>query len=252
MIYNCFEKLFRYRLRTFILIGCLIYCFGCGYQSNSSAQTVVKKNAAKKEKAKSMEKETDKNPTDVILKCKITPSEDKITLTYSVENQSGKDIYLLDAHPRYDEESKKRVADYKSFYLSSHDSSGFLLKGIPPLPEDKMVAMRIMPLGTKITSKQKIERTLELDLPLKEQNPWYYAPLEDEKDYEKTTITHLIVEVHFMRSTVEDFKAVPALFAPELFNVSSKFTLGTFEKLRSTIDLTETVLLRRTDVFTRL
>jgi hypothetical protein len=219
-------------------------------KASESALTATPK--PKKESKKMTEIESEKYVKDVALTCQIDRSEDKFSLKYTVKNNGKNEIYVLDSYPAYDSDTEKRFAESKSFYLSLREpNTAYLLRGIPPLPEDKLVTVRIMPLGTKLLPQQNIERTLEISLPLTEQNKWYYTPLEAGQ-YQKTTVNLLFLEVEILRSTVEGFKTEPVPFAPELFNVRGSNTGGQAEKIRCENKIENTDFLKRTDAFTRL
>lgn len=190
---------------------------------------------------------------DVTVSCQIQMADNKLQLKYSVQNQSENDIYLLDAYPAVNPESREAFADVDSFYLALREpATAFLLKGIPPLPANRTVTVRVMPLGTKMEPKQKIERKLEITIPLKEQSKWYYAPLKPE-EYEETRVDKIVFNAHFLRSTVEGFEAEPAEYAPGFSVVSGRHTVGQAEKVQCNVNLEEPLkLLKRKDWFTRI
>jgi len=162
------------------------------------------------------DKSMEKIAEDIVLICRPEFLPDKIRMHYTVSNRGSKDIYLLDVYPGGDPESRKVVADYNSVYACLKDSNvAYLLKGIPPLPEDRLVYVRIMPLGAKLAPGKTIGRVFELTLPLREQNRWYYAPLRPE-DYEAVKVKTLILAVQFLRSTIEGFNTEPAPHGPDL------------------------------------
>lgn len=231
---------------------------GFSRENRNSAEIQLAGQPAKQENKaiignqKAMENENEKPASDVILSCEINRSEEKLEVKYTVKNSSGNDIYVLDSYPSFNQETKERFAESKSFYACyKNPATVYMLKGIPPLPADKTVSMRVMPLGTKLAPQANLERTLEIPLPLREQSDWYYSPLELDK-YEKATVNRLTFDVQFIRSTVDGFKAEPASFAPELFNVRSSYTVGHAQKVRCEKTLESLILLKRPDMFTRL
>jgi hypothetical protein len=119
------------------------------------------------------------------------------------------------------------------------------------LPADRMVLVRIMPLGTKLAPGQSIERVFEVPLPLMEQNHWCYASLSPE-GYDSVKVKTLILAVQFLRSTVEKFNAEPAPHGPTLFKVRSKDTVGQAEKMTCEIAVQDLQMLKRKDFFSRL
>ena len=189
---------------------------------------------------------------DVVLACRQEFFPDKLRIHYTVTNHGSTDIYLLDVYPGGDLQSRKAAADYNAVYACLKDNNtAYLLKGIPPLPADRMVLVRIMPLGTKLAPGQSIERVFEVPLPLREQNHWYYASLSPE-GYDSVKVKTLILAVQFLRSTVEGFNAEPAPHGPNLFKVRSKDTAGQAETMTCEIAVQDLQMLKRRDFFSRL
>ncbi len=189
---------------------------------------------------------------DPVLTCHQEFLPDNLRMHYTVSNRGSKDIYLLEAYPAGAPGSKKAIADYNSVYACLKDSNvAYLLKGIPPLPEDRMVLVRIMPLGMKLAPGKSIERAFEVPLPLREQNRWYYPPLGSE-GYEGVKVKALILAVQFLKSTIEGFNAEPAPHGPDLFRVRGKNTVGQAETVTCEIAVQDLQMLRRKDTFSRL
>jgi len=198
------------------------------------------------------DKSMEKIEKDTVLACSQEFLPDKIQMHYTVTNRGSKDIYLLDVYPAGDPESRKAVGDYNSVYACLKDRNvAYLLKGIPPLPKDRLVYVRIMPLGTKLAPGQSITRVFEVPLPLREQNHLYYAPLRPE-DYEAVKVKMLILAVQFLRSTIEGFNAEPASHGLDLFRVRGKDTVSQAETMTCEIAVQDLQMLKRKDMFSRL
>jgi hypothetical protein len=188
---------------------------------------------------------------DVVLECRPQFEAERLTIGYSVSSRAAKDIYVLDVLPSYDTQAKKLIAVYEGYYLCSRAGGvALVLKGIPPLPVDRQVTVRMIPLGTKLISGAKIERTLELALPLKEHSP-YYIPLKPE-EYDITEVSTVAFAVQFVRSTVQGFAAEPAPHGPDLFRVKSQDIVAHAETLRAQFSAPAVKLWRRKDWFTRI
>lgn len=195
---------------------------------------------------------TDKITQDITLTCRPEIFPKKLRMHYTVQNRGRSDIYLLDVYPAVDQAEHKAFADYNSVYICRRDDSvGYFLKGIPPLPANKMVAGRIIPLGTKLIPGAKVERFFDVAFPAKEQSPWYYAPLEP-VDYEEADVRSWLLTLHFLPSTAEGFQADPAPYEPSLYIVRGKHTVGQAEQLQCEFDVSSTKLLKRKDMFSRL
>lgn len=241
----------------FILIVLAAIGFGCikfaASETNGKASEIALAATPKpkKESKKMTEIESEKYAKDVALTCRIDKSEGKFSLKYTVKNSGKNEIYVLDSYPAYNPDTETRFAESESFYLSLREpDTAYLLRGIPPLPKDKLVTVRIIPLGTKLLPQQTIERNLEVAIPITEQSKWYYAPLEPEQ-YQRTTVNLLLLEVEFLRDSVEGFKAETVPFAKDLFNVRGSYTVGQAEKIRCENKIDNTDFLKRTDLFTR-
>jgi hypothetical protein len=188
---------------------------------------------------------------DVVLTCRPEFLSDRLRMHYAVINRGSKDIFLLDVYPSGDPQSRKPSGDYNSVYVCLKDGNvAYLLRGIPPLPEDRMVLVRIMPLGARLSAGQSIERVFEVPLPLREQNRWYYPPLGQE-GYEVVKIKKLILAVQFLGSAIEGFNAEPAPHGPDLFRVRGKDTVGQAETMTCEFAVQDFQMLRRNDMFSR-
>lgn len=188
--------------------------------------------------------------TDVSFECKITKADNAINVNYSVTNKSDGDIYVLDAYPFVDE-NRKALADLKGFYLSLREpSTALVLKGVPP-PPDRPVAVRVMPLGTKLEPKASVSRELRIPLPLRERSDWYYPPLPPE-EYDVKSVDKMVVLVQFVRAKSPQFTAVPAHYAPEFFVVNATDLVKRVETLRKEFDIEKSQMFVRRDRFSRL
>ena len=178
--------------------------------------------------------------------------KDRLKVHYTVSNQGSVDLYVLDVLPGYDTEAKKPVANYKDVYVGARPGcQALILRGIPPLPADRMVAVRLIPLGTKVPPGGQLERTVELELPLKETSP-YYLPLKPE-EYQACDLTDITFAVQTIKSNVEGFTATEAMHGPGLYVVRSKNIVGQAESLEYSFKAPpKEKLLKRTDRFTRL
>jgi len=188
---------------------------------------------------------------DVKFSSSIEKGEGEVKLKYSITNTGTKDIYVLDAYPAVDMETRTASADLKSFYLSFREpSTAVVLRGIPPLPS-MPVTVRIMPLGTKIEPGSAVSREVKIPLPMRERSDWYYTPLPPE-EYSDRSVDKLVFRLQFIRSSVEGFEAKPAHYAPEYFIVKGKNTVGQAETLTSEFQLEKTQIFVRKDIFPRI
>jgi hypothetical protein len=190
----------------------------------------------------------DKN--DVGLTCRAAVLEGKLAMSYTVSNRAGRDIFVLDAVPAVDEKSRSAYADLNSVFICWRPpATALLMRGITPLPSDKTVVVRVIPLGTKLPPGQHLERTFEVPLPVPERSI-YYGPARPEQ-VEEIGINKVLLVVQFMRSTVDGFNAEPAPYAPDYYIVRGKHTIGQVESLECQSEIQQVKLLKRTDNFTR-
>lgn len=225
------------------------FCFCSCLATSKENLNVANANAVDRQDKKKMDSVTQ----DIFLTCRAEVEEKILRVSYTLQTKRIKEIYVLDVFPAVNQEERTAYADYQSVLVSSKDGGvANLLKGIPPLPRDKTVAVRVMPLGTKLSQGGSVERSFEIELPLREQSPWYYLPLEDEKEYQKGTVNTLILNVDIMSSTAEGFKAEPVDYAEGLFRVRSQNTVGHAERFKCKMTIPEMPFLIRTDLFSRL
>jgi hypothetical protein len=187
--------------------------------------------------------------TKVSFESKVTPGQDALIVSYTVANNSDKDIYLLDAYPAVNE-NRQAFADLKGFFLSFREpSTAFVLKGVPPLPS-RPVTVRVMPLGTKIGPNSRVTREFKIPMPLRERSDWYYPPSPPE-DYTMGSVDKLSLRVQFIRSGVEGFDAKPAHYAAEYAIVTATEMVKNVETLKAEHGIPKSQLFIRKDQFPR-
>ena len=94
-----------------------------------------------------------------------------------------------------------------------------------------------------------LTRQLEIPLPLAETSP--YFPDLPLRQYELVDIPGVLFSVDFLRSTAEGFSAMPVDFAPDLYRVSAKNTVGMTERISSSYPTQRLSIMKRTDAFPR-
>jgi hypothetical protein len=239
---------------TIWLMAPLISTF-CGHKMESMPEqktpSVATTQAYAQRRQIEGERKMNQTGKNVALNCRFEFSPEKLTVHYTVTNQSGADIYLLDAFPAVDQTSRTGYADLKGVYIcEGQGGAAHLLKGIPPLPAGKTVTVRVMPLGTKLAPGARLERKFDLKLPLEEQSP-YYGQLKPE-DHSVSEINKVRLTVQYIPATAEDFQADPAHYAPAFFIVRTKHTVGDAMNLDCETGVKDLTLLKRKDGFTRI
>ena len=189
-------------------------------------------------------------PDQVTLQCVPSKEGGVLRFAYQVANRSPGDVYLLDVLPTVDATGKHAVADISAGYATwLIGTTAVIDKGIAPLPADRQVFPRRVPLGCRIAPGQAVDRRLDIPLPLAERNPYYGdLPL---KDYEEREVTAVRFVVQFLRATVDGFGAEPSRFGEGLFLVYGSNTAAQAETLATTFPTRGLVMLRRGDAFPR-
>jgi hypothetical protein len=186
------------------------------------------------------------------LECRIAPAGAVLQVSYSVTNHAGHDVYVLDQIPLVDRTTRKGRLDLSSLHLAFRAPAGVrLLKGIPPLPSDRHVMVRVIPLGTRVTPGAKLARAFELPLPLQEQGA-YWGPA-DRDQCELCKVNQVQLCVHVLPSTAAGFEAHPAsdFPGPDLFLVATAATARDALSLECAKEVAGLELLRRRDAFDR-
>lgn len=188
--------------------------------------------------------------TDVKLECQPTRVGTKLSFPYKITNQSAADIYVMDAVPAVDPSTRQPFADRNSVvvYLMT-DGRAHILKGIAPLPTDRKVTVRVIPLAAKLPPGGTLSRELEVPLPLAEISP--YFPDLPLRQYELVDISGVLFSVEFIRSTVEGFTAMPVDFAPDLYRVFARDVVALSERLSSSFPTQRLNIMKRPDAFPR-
>ena len=187
---------------------------------------------------------------DFVLTCQQQFQPERLIVTYKITNKSPADAYVLDTYPAVDQEKKKAIPDPDGVCVFAGEGAVHMLRGIPPLPADRTVTVRLIPLGTKLAAGATLERKFTVPLPLVEQSP-YYSPL-NLRDYQETKVERIVLSVQVLRSSVAGFAAEAAPHGPDLFRVRSDHTVTDVETAQVQVKVPEARLLKRKDNFPRL
>jgi len=187
---------------------------------------------------------------DVTLECQPTRVGNNLSFPYTITNSSDVDIYVMDAVPAVDPSTRQAVADRNSvvIYLMS-DGRAHVLRGIAPLPTDRRVYMRVIPLAVKLAAGATLTRQIEVPLPLAETSP--YFPDLPLRQYEPVDLPGVRFSVEYLRGTVEGFSATPVDFADDLLRVAARNTVGMTERVSCSYQTQRISIMKRTDAFPR-
>ena len=189
-------------------------------------------------------------PSGVTLSCGPDRAGNKLIFPYTITNNGAADIYVMDAIYAADPTTGRQALDRQApvIWLGS-DGFAHVLKGIAPLPPDRLVNVRVIPLAAKLPPKGTLTRSLEVRLPLAETDP--YHPDLPLREYELTDIQGVVLTIEFLRGTVEGFAAEPVADAPDLYRVRGKDTVGQTERASCVFPSRQLQILKRSDSFPR-
>jgi hypothetical protein len=177
--------------------------------------------------------------TDLDIRCEAALEGESLQIRYAISSRSQGDVYVLDTLSTGD-----RVP-----FVCAQSGEVHLLFGVAPLPPDRNVVVRIIPLGTKLLPSRTLERELALPVPLREQSP-YYSPIDpDQADRDR--VRSLRLTVHVLRSSVDGFE-VEESPVPDAFWMLSKDPASQVESLGCRVAIPELEVLRYKDTFTRI
>ncbi len=187
---------------------------------------------------------------DVTLTCQPNRDGDVLLFPFRIVNGTGGDIYVFDALPTYDAAARKAGIDPDSVTVSlAPDGYLHLLRGIAPLPPDRDVAVRVLPLAVRLPAGEVLDRKLSLRLPLHETSP--YFPDLPVRSYRQVEIAGVELTVQFLRASAEGFAAAEVDYAPGFYRVMARNTVGQAGAVSCRIASRGLVVLRRPDAFPR-
>ena len=187
---------------------------------------------------------------NVTLSCRPDRAGSKLVFPYTVTNRGRADVYVFDAMPRLDPETRQPTIDPNTAVIwLGGDGFAHILKGIAPLPAIRTVTVRAIPLAAKLAPNAAIDRVLEVPLPLAEIGP-YNADLPL-REYELIEIQGVVLTIEFISSTVEEFAAEPADFAPDLYRARGKNTVAQTERVSCAFPSRQLQIMKRGDDFPR-
>ena len=108
------------------------------------------------------------------LTCQPLREGDTLVFPYQIANGGRADIYVMDAVAEWDADTSKVHLNTNSVVIAqASDGFAHIMKGIAPLPADRSVAVRVIPLAGEGTAGGTLERRLEVGLPLHKTDPYH-------------------------------------------------------------------------------
>ena len=179
-----------------------------------------------------------KPAANLTLTCRAECLADRVRLNYAVSSSRPEDIYVLDyvpAAPLGDVKARRMVPDFSHADLRPEGAAARLLCGIPPLPTDRLVNVRMFPLATKLEPGKTLERCIEFPLPLREQSP--YDCGDKPPQYETVRISRLLLTVHVLSSAAFGVTVEPAAEPPDFWVVRAPNMVRQAEELAGQVEL---------------
>jgi hypothetical protein len=178
----------------------------------------------------------------VLLNAESRIENDALHIHYAIKNGSPTDIYVLNAFAASHPESKQAyvATDRYTLYFQQPDQAVILI-GIPPLPEDRLVAIRVMPLAVKLAAGATLSWDMPaIPLPLIEKSAYAYAA--DTEILRTITINSLLLHVQFISALAEGFQAQPVAYDAKYFSVRSQQTVADAHELTAVLSYKGMVL----------
>jgi hypothetical protein len=184
------------------------------------------------------------------LSCRPGKSGDTLLFPYTLENQGPADAYAMHALPSIDPASGAARADEsKGIVIASEDGDAIVGRFAAPLPTDRRVAVPVFPLARYLPVGASLEGRIEIPLPLAETSP--YFPDLTLRFYQITEIKGVQLTIGYWLAGVDGLAAIPADYAPDLFNVVTRNTMRSALRISRRYPTTGLQLFRRTDAFPR-
>ncbi len=127
------------------------------------------------------------------LEVDFTRQEDSLLVRYTVTNPTRQTIWLLDILWAYSPEGDIGE-ETRGAYVSVHvDGAVKIGRCLHPLPQEMLVEENLVPFARKVRSMQSCTGEVDLPLPLREYNPYYDDPeQEDELPKDSTSVRFFI------------------------------------------------------------
>jgi hypothetical protein len=186
----------------------------------------------------------------VTLSCTPSREGETVVFAYSLANGGHGTVYAADAGTRTDAQAGTAVADPGIVTVwRAQDGYAHVLKGVAPLPEDRDVPGRIMPLMVRLEPGARIERRLVLALPLAEQSDYY--SLGPVREYRIEDIEGIRLSVDVLTAPPPGFEPQAVGFAESYVEIGVRGTLPLLRRVSCSFRAKGLHLLVRTDAYPR-
>lgn len=172
----------------------------------------------------------------------------KLKVSYKLENKTEGDIYVFNNLFKWDRFGNQMRDANLVYVFHTDDNFIHLSKRVLPVPSDRDVPIREVPFATKVNAKGILEKSILVDLPVTEYNP-YYLEKKNSK-YKEIVCEGAFLSIGFVCS-YDGLEAIPLPDAPEVFRIHGQYLFQKTELVVSEKQYIRLELRKRTDKFER-
>jgi hypothetical protein len=183
-----------------------------------------------------VERKSMEHISDVSLSAQHSVSTNDVRIRYTIKNGSAGDIYVLNGMKSWNPGTREPVvlADDYSFFLRDR-TEAVVLVGIPPLPKGRLVAVRSIPLATKVASGGSFTQDLRpIPLPLTERSP--YMTVEDMERLEATKVQQMSLAVQYLPASAPEIEVASVAYDTAHVAVSTPNTIGDVKEIKVALE----------------
>jgi hypothetical protein len=184
------------------------------------------------------------------LTCKPSKAGNVLLFPYTLENQGPGEVFVMHALPSADPASgEARPNAITAVVIAGDGNMAIIGKFAAPLPTDRYVALPVFPLARRLPARASLDGQVEIPLPLAETSP--YFPDLPLRRYEIVEIQGIIFTIGYWFAGADGLSAVPATYAPDLFEIETRHTLRSAHRVSQHFPTSGLQLFKRTDAFPR-
>ena len=106
------------------------------------------------------------SPENLVLACTPEKTEDRIVLAYEITNRGAETWFIMDAMVGVDPATRQPRLEPDNVTLwQAAAGHANVLVGWPPVPTDRNVGVRAIPVAVRLAPRETLRRRLELPLP---------------------------------------------------------------------------------------
>jgi hypothetical protein len=185
------------------------------------------------------------------LTCRPAKTGNLVVFPYTLENHGPSEVYAMHALPSADPASGEARPNATTAVVIAGDGDMAIIgKFAAPLPTDRYVALPVVPLARRLPAGANLDGQVEIPLPLAETSP--YFPDLSLRQYEIVEIRGIVFTIGYWLAAADGLSAVPAAYAPNLFEVETRNTLCSAHRVSQHFPTISLQLFKRTDTFPRV